>query len=103
MLSNHDQFIPATISSKGSPTWMIMSLAFIRLILKPLIHLISVQILHLSQHPFPTLVLLPSLMSHLLHIIDNMVDLSIQLGLLPFFVQGRSTICTTARSTLAVM
>ena len=39
MLSNHDLFIPATISSKGSPTWRIMSLAFIRLILKPLIHL----------------------------------------------------------------
>ena len=38
MLSNHDQFIPATISSKGR----IMSLVFIRLILKPLIHLISV-------------------------------------------------------------
>ena len=37
MLFNHDPFIPATISSKGSPTWRIMSLAFIRLILKPLI------------------------------------------------------------------
>ncbi len=36
-------------------------------ILKPLIHLISVQILRLSQHPCPALVLLPSLMLHLLH------------------------------------
>jgi hypothetical protein len=80
-----------------------MSLAFIRLILKPLIHLINVQILRLSQHPCQTLALLPSLMLLLLHIIDNMVDLSILLGLLPFFVHGRSTICTTARSTLAVM
>ena len=55
----------------------IMSLAFI-------------QILRLSQHPCPTLVLLPSLMLHLLHIIDNMVDLSILLGLLPFFVHGKT-------------
>ena len=44
--------------------WRIMSLAFIRLILKPLLHLISVQILRLSQHPCPTLVLLPLLMLH---------------------------------------
>jgi hypothetical protein len=44
MLSNHDQFIPATISSKGSPLWRIMSLAFIWLLLK------GVQILRLSQH-----------------------------------------------------
>jgi len=29
------------------------------------------------------------------HNLDNMVDLSILLGLLPFFVHGRSTICTT--------
>jgi hypothetical protein len=80
-----------------------MSLVFIRLILKPLIHLISVQILRLFQHPCPTLVLLPLLMLHLLHIIDNMVDLSILLGLLPFFLHGRSTICTTVPLTSVVM
>jgi hypothetical protein len=41
-----------------------MPLSFIRLIIKSIIHLISAQILCLSQHPCPTLVLLPSLMSH---------------------------------------
>ncbi len=44
-----------------------------------------------------------SSMLHLLHIIDNMMDLSILLGLLPFFVHGRSTICTTVPLTSAVM
>ena len=65
---------------------------------KPLIHLIRVcaDIALISTS-------LPSSMLHLLHIIDNMVGQSILLGLLSFFVHGRSTICTTVPLTSVVM
>ena len=102
MLSNHDQLIPSTTLSKDSPTWKIMFLVFIRSILKTPIHPISVPILRSSQHPCPTLALSPLSMSHLQPTFGSMVDLSFLWGLLPLFVHGRSTICTTVPMTSAV-
>ena len=89
--------------AQGEQHMEILSLAFIQLIFKLHFHPISVQLLFYSQHPCPHLVLSPSLISHLLLTIDNMVDLSFLWGLPPFFVHGRSTICTTVPLTSAVM